>query len=200
METYNKTKIIKRLQDSPHILITPRILKEYTGIISESTLHRLIRDLVESNILGKLERGKYFLNDDRIDDFVKANILFSPSYISFETALNHHGILSQFPYETTSATPKKSKSKKIDEKIYSYAHIKKSLFWGYIKQGNYLIAEPEKALLDQLYLNSKGIKGQSVDEYDYENLDMKKFWKYAKAFPQTTKFMTLLRKLRDVIS
>jgi len=200
METYNKTRIIKRLQDSSHILITPRILKQYAGIVSESTLNRLIRDLVDSDILGKLERGKYFLNDTRVNDFVKANIIFSPSYVSFETALNHHGILSQFPYETTSATPKKSKTKNIDGKIYSYAHIKKSLFWGYIKQGGYLIAEPEKALLDQLYLNSKGIKGQSVDEYDYENLDMKKLWKYSKAFPQTTKFNILLRKLKDAVS
>ncbi|PIY80174.1 MAG: hypothetical protein COY80_04360 [Candidatus Pacebacteria bacterium CG_4_10_14_0_8_um_filter_42_14] len=200
METYNKTKIIKRLQDSPHILITPRILKEYAGIVSESTLYRLILDLVESDILGKLERGKYFLNDDRVDDFVKANILFSPSYISFETALNHHGILSQFPYETTSATPKKSKTKKIDGKVYSYVHIKKSFYWGYIKQGNYLIAEPEKALLDQLYLSSKGIKGQAIDEYDYETLDMKKFWKYAKAFPQTAKFKSLLERLKDAVS
>ncbi|NCN82806.1 MAG: hypothetical protein GW947_02455 [Candidatus Pacebacteria bacterium] len=155
METYNTAKIIKILQDSPYILITPRILKELTGINSESTLYRLLTDLVQNKILGKLERGKYVLSDDRVNDFVTANILYSPSYISFETALNHHGILSQFPYETTSATPKKSRSKQIDGKLYSYVHIKKSLFWGYSKQDKYLIAEPEKALLDQLYICSK---------------------------------------------
>lgn len=196
METYNKATIIKKLQDSPYILVTTRILREYTGVQSVSTLHRLIGDLVQSEILGKLERGKYYVNDTRVDDFTKANIFYSPSYVSFETALNHHGILSQFPYETTSATPKKSKSKVVSDKLYSYTQIKKSLFWGYFKQGNYLIAEPEKALLDQLYLHAKGLKGQSIDEYDYEHLDMRKFWQYAKLFPQTAKLKKLLKQVK----
>jgi len=196
MEAYNKAVIIKRLQDSPYILITARILREFSGIESDSTLHRLVNDLVHSEILGKLERGKYYLDDARISDFTKANIFYSPSYISFESALNHHGVLSQFPYETTSATPKKSRSKIVGDKLYSYTQIKKSLFWGYTKQGNYLIAEPEKALLDQLYLHAKGLKGQSIDEYDYERLNMGIFWKYAKLFPQTTKFKILLKKIK----
>jgi len=200
METYNTAKIIKILQDSPQILITPQILREYTGVNSESTLYRLITDLVTNEILCKLERGKYYLNDDRVDDFVRANILYSPSYISFETALNHYSILSQFPYESTSATPKKSKSKQLDGKLYSYVHIKKSLFWGYSKEGNSLLAEPEKALLDQLYIYSKGLKGHSIDEYDYEQLNVKKFWKYAKSFPQTTGFQKLLEKVKSVLN
>lgn len=196
METYNKAIIIKKIQDSPHALITTRILRDCSGIKSPSTLHRLANGLVSSGILGKLERGKYFLDDQRISDFVKANIFYSPSYVSFESALNHHGILSQFPHETTSATPKKSKSKIVGDKLYSYTKIKKSLFWGYLKQGNYLIAEPEKALLDQLYLHAKGLKGESIDEYDYERLNMSVFWKYAKLFPQTTNFKTLLNKIK----
>jgi len=200
METYNKISIIKKIQESPYALITKRIFMDYTGINSQSTIHRLINDLVSGGILGKLERGKYFVNDARVDDFVKANIFYAPSYISFESALNHHGILSQFPYETTSATPKKSKSKLVGEKLYSYAQIKKSLFWGYIKQGNYLIAEPEKALLDQLYLNAKGIRGHSIDEYDYSRIDTSKLWQYAKQFPQTTKFKKLLILVKNELT
>ncbi len=196
METYNKAIIIKKLQDSPHILFTTHILRQYTDLKSPATLHRLVNDLVASKILGKLERGKYYINDTRVDDFTKATIFYTPSYISFESALNHHGILSQFPYETTSATPKKSKSKVIGDKLYSYTRIKKSLFWGYVKEGNYLIAEPEKALLDQLYLNSKGLKGQSIDEYDYERLSLSRFWQYSKLFPQTIKFKKLLSQVK----
>ena len=78
METYNKAKIIKKLQNSPYILITPRILKDYVGIVSERTLYRLIFDLANSEILGKLERGKYFLSNTKVDDFVKANIVYPP--------------------------------------------------------------------------------------------------------------------------
>lgn len=196
METYNKANIIKKIQDASYILITTRILRDLTGINSVATLHRLINDLVKSEILGKLERGKYYVNDSRIVDLNKANIFYSPSYVSFETALNQHGILSQIPYEITSATPKKSKSKTIDNILYTYTHIKKSLFWGYSKHGSYLIAEPEKALLDQLYLHSKGLKGQSIDEYDYERLNLTKLWQYAKQFPQTSKFKLQITNLK----
>jgi len=76
---------------------------------------------------------------------------------------------------------------------FIYRHIKKGLFWGYkdIKTefGQYLIAEPEKALLDYIYLNLPKIRNES----DFENirlnhellreeLDAKKFWQYFSAF------------------
>lgn len=197
METYNKASIIKKLQDSGYILITVRLLREMTGITSPATLYRLINNLVKSEILGKLERGKYYVNNHSINDLTKANIFYSPSYISFESALNIHGILSQLAYEITSATLKKTKSKKVDNVLYTYTHLKKSLYWGYYKNGDILIAEPEKALLDQLYLHSKGFKGQSIDEYDLARLNLSKLWQYTKKFPQTAKFKIQIKKLKD---
>ena len=50
------------------------ILRQYTDLKSPATLHRLVNDLVASKILGKLERGKYYINDTRVDDFTKATI------------------------------------------------------------------------------------------------------------------------------
>ncbi|MDZ7586247.1 MAG: hypothetical protein U0946_00710 [Patescibacteria group bacterium] len=200
METYSKTAIIKKIQDSPLLLVTLNSLHQLTGIQSALTLKRLAQDLVTGNILNRLERNKYIINDGRMFDFTIANLLYSPSYVSFETALNHYGILSQFPYETTSATPKKSKQKIINQKAYSFTHLKKTLFWGYVKQDNYLIAEPEKALLDQLYLYSKGLKSISLDEYDYARLDQTKLFRLADYFPQSSSWITLISKLKKFLS
>jgi len=78
-----------------------------------------------------------------------------------------------FPYETTSATTKQTKSKEYGNREYGFYHIKNDLFWGYEKQDNYLIATREKALLDQLYLFSKGIKQFPIDEYNLSSIDRK---------------------------
>lgn len=76
----------------------------------------------------RIEKNKYILSDKKINDFELANFLQIPSYISFETALNYHGLLSQFPYEITSATCKKTNKKEFQDKIYSYVHIDRSLY------------------------------------------------------------------------
>ena len=45
----------------------------------------------------------------------------------------------------------------------------------YIKKNDVLIATPEKALFDQFYLASKGIKSVNIDEYDLKNINKKLF-------------------------
>jgi hypothetical protein len=43
------------------------------------------------------------------------------------------------------------------------------------KKGKYLIALPEKALFDQLYLASKGTKSINFDEYNLKKIDLRIF-------------------------
>ena len=134
--------------------------------------------------MTRLEKNSYILTNPAPTRFAIANFLFTPSYISLETALNYHGILSQFPYEITSVTPKKSTIKQVDSQAFSYAHLQPKLFWGYEKNDGQLIALPEKALLDQLYLTSKGLRVVQLDEYDLSRLDKSRFYAFAKLFPQ----------------
>ena len=76
-------------------------------IKSRRTLENNIKNLIDNQILHRLSHGKYLLNTKKASDFEIANFLYNPSYISFETALNYHGILNQFPFEISSATTKK---------------------------------------------------------------------------------------------
>ena len=107
---------------------TTKDLQQLLKIESKRTLEDLVKRLIKENILTQLEKGKYLVSNKQPSSFEIAQFLYSPSYISFETALNYHGILSQFPTEITSATTKKRTSKIVEDKVYSYAKISPKLF------------------------------------------------------------------------
>jgi len=198
MERYNLALMTKKIYDSGLKLFTLNVLKDLLEIKKESTLLRIINKLVVNGVLEKIERGKYLLKGGRINDFVLANFIYCPSYISFESALNFYGILSQFPYEITSATSKKTTKKMAEGKIFSYVHIQKSLFWGYEKSNDFLIALPEKALVDQLYLASKGLRKVDLDEYDFSLINWGRFKDYLQKCPQTRQFRSIIKWLPKI--
>jgi len=187
METYNLAAITKQLYKSKNNFFTLQQLKGVLNI-KEPSLYKIIQKLLTANILTKIEKDKYFLTDSQISDFALANYLYQPSYISLESALNFYGVLSQFPYEITSVTTKKSKEKVFQGKLFTYRKLKKDLYFGYQKIEDYLIAYPEKALLDQLYLYSKGLKSINLDEYNLKLLKVSRVREYLKKYPSTKQF------------
>lgn len=183
METYNLAAIAKKLYQSTLVLFTTKTLRDMFGDVSQATFFSLLTRLTKQNILQKIERDKYMLAGGHPHDFSIANFLYEPSYISLESALNFHGILSQFPYEIASITPKKPVSKTLHGKTYRYVRIKQTHYWGYEPMHGFLIAQPEKALLDLLYIQSKGLAIAHVDEMNTSKLDGVRFAAYAKRFP-----------------
>lgn len=90
-------------------------------------------------------------------DQIVANQMYRPSYISLYSALSHYGMIPEFVARTASVTTLKTVSFSNVVGTFDYRHIKPDLFWGYhmidsINQRKILIALPEKALLDLLYL------------------------------------------------
>lgn len=165
---------------------------------SQRTLEDLLRRLVDIKYLNKLERGKYMVSSTEVSDLEIAQFLYSPSYISFETALNYHGVLSQFPVEITSATTNRAVEKMVDEKLFTYSKINKNLFIGYYKVGDYLIASPEKALFDQLYMILKSYRSDGyLDEMDYSIINKSKVQIYVELVSKSNR--RALYKLIDKI-
>ncbi len=187
MGTYNRVEVTKKLYESGLPFFSTTSLKQLLGIRTESGIYRVLQDLITTGVLQKLEAGKYMIMSEKPHQFMLANFLYEPSYISFETALNFHGILPQFPFDVTSATPNKPTKKVIGEEHFSYTQIKKSLYWGFVKKDNFLIAEPEKALLDQLYSISKGIRPANLDEYDTKPIRKGVLREYLAVFSVQTK-------------
>jgi predicted transcriptional regulator of viral defense system len=177
-------KYAEKINNSNKTFFNAKDLALLLGISNRRNLENTTKSLLDSGILTLIEKGKYYITRNKPDEFEIAQFIYSPSYISFETALNYHGILSQFPLITTSATTKKSVKKIIFNKEYFYTHMKKELFYGFEKNGDSLIAFPEKALVDQMYLSLKGIKSLSnIDEYNLSNINKDRLDEFIEMLP-----------------
>ena len=197
METYDL--LAKRIYESKLNLFTIKTISDVIGVYNEGTLLNIIRKFIKIGIITKLERGRYILKDSNVNDFTLANFIYFQSYISFESALNYYGILSQFPYVISSATSKKTKEKTLGVKTFQYFHIKKDLFWGYEKKNEFIIAFPEKAVLDQLYLSSKGLLSINLDEYDFTGIIWQKIADFFERYPKTRQFLKGIETLKEFI-
>lgn len=105
----------------------------------------------------KLTKNLY-CTSQKLSGYVVANAIYSPSYLSFDYALAYYGLIPEAVYVYTSATYKKNKTKKYENKLgtFLYRDIPSSVYpFGIrlIKEGDYTyaIASPEKALCDKLY-------------------------------------------------
>ena len=70
-----------------------------------------------------------------------------------------------------------------------YRRIARDLFWGFeekaTRYNSYRIAEPEKALLDWIYLNRQEGLPTPVDELNLQFLNFQRLRQYAEKFPRT---------------
>jgi len=165
-------------------------------------------------LIIKLKRGVFLLNsnDRKIDPskFYIANQLYSPSYVSLESALSIYGLIPERVSDTTNITSKKTMRIKNELGVFVYQHIKTQAFRGFIaqKETNGLtlfIAEPEKALVDFCYLNLEKFKGdiKAVFEDSYrlqntETLNAKKLMAFATCF-NNTKLLRVIKTLCGLI-
>lgn len=145
--------------------------------------------------LKKVKRGFYCFSTQNFTQnflFYAANKIYGPSYVSLEIALKYYGLIPEEIFQITSVSTKKATSFETSIGNFRYRRIKTSLYFGYrlvdFGQQKLLMAEPEKAVLDYLYVNSKLKNADdflgmriNVDEFRTQiNLD--KFWQYLEIF------------------
>lgn len=164
-------QLIKKLKELNIKFINPAILSTVLGSDNQNTVYKTIKRLLKKGVLKKIDKGKFILDDADTNDFEIANFIVNPSYVSLESALSFYGILPQFPYSITSVTTQRSRI--IDK--YEYTTISNKFFSGYYKQNNFLIATPEKALVDYLYLASKGLRNTDINEWDLASINKNNF-------------------------
>ena len=194
VRTMRIVEIIKIIKDAQVKIVTLSDLKKMLDINEDNTAYKIAAKLVKEKLLQRLKKGVYASIFYPPENFEVANALYSPSYVSLETALNHYGVLSQFPYSITSVSPKKSKKLAIEGKEYEYTQISPKLYWGFKREGQILIASPEKALLDTIYLAAKGMRRIEFSELDYSNINKRKFSKMCREI----KYLPFLNKLKEI--
>lgn len=114
----------------------------------------------EKGYLVKVRRGYYCFGERSKGEYIlyfTANKIYSPSYVSFESALTYYSLIPEGVFTTTSATTKNTTSYTSAVGNFEYRHLKPVLFFGYrlLKEKDFTIkiAEPEKVILDYFYIN-----------------------------------------------
>lgn len=117
------------------------------------------------------------------------NILRPNSYVSLDSALLHWGISTQSSNILTCVTTGKPKEYISQELRIRFRTLAPKLYWGFTERptryGTYNLAEPEKALLDWVYLSLQDGGDPALDELSFRTLDRRKLVGYASKYPSS---------------
>ena len=128
--------------------------------ISQSARSSNLTRWVKEGKLVKLRKGWYAFPErarDNADRMFIANNIYAPSYVSLFFALSYYEMIPESVSSITSITTLKTSEFTSEAGTFSYKSVKPSMFFGYdvktaSRQMPYMMASPEKALLDLIYL------------------------------------------------
>lgn len=153
---------------------TTAILKEELQGYSNPTAK--IRQLVNSGELLRIVRGLYE-TDRNVPGHYLAQVIYGPSYLSFEFALAYHSLIPEAVYNYTSATFEKKKAKRYDTPFgtFTYRDTPSGAYPVgvnlYSENGyGFFIASAEKAICDELYKTSPMNNRSELKELLFEDL------------------------------
>jgi hypothetical protein len=161
--------------------------------ISQNSAKITAHRYVKQGMLIRVKRNIYILKErwtsfDREQKFILANIFQTPSYISLMTALDYYEITTQIQRDfIESVVIKRTIRKEIDHTVLNFTKINADVYWGFLKQQGFFIAEPEKAFLDGVYLMSLGRYKLDMPSIDFNKLDLEKIERMAQSLPLKTR-------------
>ncbi len=154
MEKLNSLKVAQVLKEKGVSFFAPLDFQRIFGVpffVSKNFIHRHI----QTGLFTKVKNGLYVFSQNSPPKFILANRLYQPSYVSFESALSYYHIIPETIYTVFSVTTKASRNFEVMNTQYIYHRVKKEFFFDYnaekIDGLTFLIAGPEKALVDYLY-------------------------------------------------
>ena len=173
---------------------------------STSTIVQSLNRLVEQGLLIKIYRGIWAeAGDKRVSAFEIIPCLFPRQrvYVSFISALHLHGILEQIPQVITLASTAHTSTLRTKAGTFAVHQIDPAIFDGfdwYKGEGRFLIAEPEKALVDSLYLSSRKKKqfGYFPELHFPPEFSFKKAAKWVERIPEEKIRLYVSKKLETL--
>ena len=180
------------------MIINNDIFKEKNTIANVNA--KISREIKKGNLI-KLKNGLYE-TDENTPGYLLATAIYGPSYLSFDYALFHYGLIPEKVVNYTCATLNKRKKKifQNDFGTYIYRDIPKRVYFlevHLVIEGNYSyqIASKEKALCDKLYtlsplknqneLKTLLFKDLRIDEDEFKKLDYNIINKLASLYNST---------------
>lgn len=165
---------------------------------------KILTRLVDAKVFIKLSKGKWAT--EKVDPLVLPEYLTAPfpSYISLQSALYHHGLISQVPAVVYAVSLARTKRYKTPLGTISVHHFLPNLFFGfdYIPKTTIKIASPEKALFDTLYLYpSRTLLFKALPEIELpKNFDVKKILKWTNNISSKQRAGIIKKRLNDILS
>lgn len=151
------------------------------ALAASTHIRRDISKLLKRNHIIRIKKGLYIwgenLRETPYSKQVLSNLIYGPSYISLEYALSFYGLIPERVHIVTAVTPQRNKLFKTPLGTFEYRYLNLEAYpWGITWKkiegtGSFLIARPEKALLDYLATRVKKWEGQdTIKGFLYEDL------------------------------
>ena len=121
--------------------------------VDKAHASKLMARLEDSGHVVCIKRGLWVFPED-IEPMVLAEHLTAPfpSYISLQSALYYHGMISQISALIYVISVARTRVYGTPLGRYSIHHVHPSFFFGFETDGRFKLASPEKALVDVLYM------------------------------------------------
>lgn len=121
--------------------------------VPASSASAVLARLAKDGLLVRLRGGLWAISSG-IDPYVLPPYLTAPfpSYISTWTALYHHGMVDQIPRNVYVVSLDRTRRIQTPFATFVVHHINPELFEGFETRDGVLMAQPEKALFDTVYL------------------------------------------------
>lgn len=202
MSRLSVLRFIKQLHQP---VFTTSALSSFSGK-SLSTTTQALNFLQREGVVFKVYRGIWAeVSKERLSAYSVIPFLLPGhrAYVSFISALHLYGIVEQIPQVITLASTAHTKIIQTKIGAFSVHRIAPSFFDGFIwykETGNFLIAKPEKALVDSLYLSARKKKQFSYfpELYFPKSFSFKKAKEWVKKIPNS-KISSCVQKRLDTI-
>ncbi|HAF62544.1 MAG TPA: hypothetical protein DCK95_09480 [Anaerolineaceae bacterium] len=150
-----------------------------SGNINPKIVRLQLTRWVNSGRIYQLRRGLYSIAPPyqkiKPHPFLIANHLQRASYVSLQSALAYYSLIPETVHTTVSVTTGRPDRFETPLGTYEFRHIKTDLLFGYqmIDLGGQsaLVATPEKALLDLIYLQPGGETQNYLKELRLQNIE-----------------------------
>ena len=161
MKKLNLHQVEEKLLSLNVRIFTPQDLSFVFGA-NKRAVQGFLNYNAKKGVFVRLKKGLYSLKRNFPQEFFLANNLYSPSYISLESALSYYHLIPETVYAVTSITSKPTREFEVNGRLFEYRKIKKQAYTGYVPQeiqGEVAyLATPEKAMADFFYFVSLGKK------------------------------------------
>lgn len=150
----SQINVFEAILNSPRTVFNVQTLRMLTACDNSQKLTKSLNYYVKEGKIRNPRRGIY--TKATYDERELACSLFRPAYISLEYVLQRAGVVFQYD-DTVTCVSYLNRMVEIDDRAYQFRIVKPELWIGLDgieRHDNILVATPERAFLDMVYLSA----------------------------------------------